>query len=93
MNNFCKWAENNEYTATDKCFDIGNTCSNAISRFNGNNALECGENSTYSNGNGSLMRILPIVFYSYYKNDMNEYELVKNISSLTHSHEISILGC
>ena len=93
MNNFCKWAKNNEYTATDKCFDIGNTCSNAISRFNGNNALECGENSTYSNGNGSLMRILPIVFYSYYKNDMNEYELVKNISSLTHSHEISILGC
>ena len=41
------------------------------------------------------MRILPIAYYSFYKKIPNNdiYELVKNISSLTHRHEISILGC
>ena len=47
------------------------------------------------NGNGSLMRILPIVYYSY-SNKMSEesiYNLVKKVSSITHAHEISIMGC
>lgn len=95
MNNFVKWYKKAEFTATDKCFDIGITCSSALYNFNGNNAIECGLSDVRSNGNGSLMRMLPIAFYCYYKKLITEqiYELVKNISSLTHSHEISILGC
>lgn len=95
MNNFVKWYEKAKFTATDKCFDIGITCSSALYNFNGNNAPECGLSDVRSNGNGSLMRMLPIAFYCYYKKLTNEqiYVLVKNILSLTHSHEISILGC
>lgn len=95
MSNFIKWYKNAEFTATDKCFDIGITCSTALSNFNGNNALECGLSNVNANGNGSLMRMLPIVFYCYYKrlSEYEIYEIVNNISSLTHSHEISILGC
>ena len=47
------------------------------------------------NGNGSLMRILLIVYYSY-SNKMSEesiYNLVKKVLSITHAHEISIMGC
>ena len=29
-------------------------------------ASNCGENNEYSNGNGPLMRILPIAYYIYY---------------------------
>ena len=41
------------------------------------------------------MRILPVALYCYYKDSTKEeiYELTKNISSLTHGHEIAVLGC
>lgn len=95
MENFAQWVKNNKYTATNKCFDVGMTCSSAIYRFDGNNALKCGQGDLYSNGNGSLMRILPLAFYCFYKgnNDNEILKFVKELSSLTHSHEISILGC
>ena len=42
------------------------------------------------------MRILPIANYIYY-NDVTDsqeiYNLVKQVSSITHAHEISVLGC
>ena len=41
------------------------------------------------------MRILPVALYSYYK-ELNENEIIKltnEVSSLTHAHEISKLGC
>lgn len=42
-----------------------------------------------------MMRMLPIAFYCYYhKSDDNDiYEIVKKVSSITHAHEISIMGC
>ena len=41
------------------------------------------------------MRILPVAYYCYHKklNYHEIYKLVKGVSSLTHGHEISILGC
>ena len=95
MNNFKKWMKEAKYTAGDKCFDIGMTCSSAIYQFNGDNALECGQGAISSNGNGSLMRILPIVFWCYYQNlsEVEIIDVISRVSSLTHSHEISKLGC
>ena len=97
MNNFQKWFEEGEFTPDGKMFDIGRTCLTAIQNYSvgGVSALESGLNSISSNGNGSLMRILPIAYYAYYKklNERDIYELVRNISSLTHRHEISILAC
>lgn len=95
MFKFKEWMNNGKYTATDKCFDVGGTCSSAIYRFNGTNACECGLKELNSNGNGSLMRMLPIVYYCYYKkcNDDEIYNYVEKLSSLTHGHAISVLGC
>jgi hypothetical protein len=97
MINFYDWLNDGKYTARGNTFDVGRTCLRAIKSFyNGNTtALESGLCDNNSNGNGSLMRILPIAYYSFYKKIPNNdiYELVKNISSLTHRHEISILGC
>ena len=96
MNKFVDWENKSEYTATGIFFDIGITTSKALSNFKlGLNPLECGETAINANGNGSLMRILPIALYSYYNNlsDDKEVELINNCSSLTHAHEISCLGC
>ena len=97
MNNFLLWLKEGKFTNDNKAFDVGRTTYKAIINYyyNGKNALECGLNNFNDNGNGSLMRILPIAYYCYYKQIKEEdiYSIVKNISSLTHSHNISIMGC
>ncbi len=97
MNNFCDWINDAKFTSRGITFDVGITCLKAIKNFASNRtpALESGLDDIRSNGNGSLMRIQPVAYYCYYRklNNNDIYELVKNISSLTHKHEISILGC
>ena len=96
MKRFADWVNYAKYTATGVFFDIGIVTRNAIERYlKGYDAIRCGESGIRSNGNGSLMRIIPIVLYSYYKDLDEEAEivLINNVSSLTHAHEISRLGC
>ena len=77
-------------------FDIGRTCLKAIKKYcNGTAPLECGSTSMNENGNGSLMRILPVALYAYSKklDDTSIHKLTNEVSSLTHAHEVSRLGC
>lgn len=96
MNRFCMWYSYGYYTATGDLFDIGNTTIKALFNYlKIKDANKCGCSGTRDNGNGSLMRIIPAVLFCY-DNDMNYLEkekLINNVSSLTHSHEISLLGC
>lgn len=96
MTNFYYWLHDAKFTATDKVFDAGRTCIQAIINYTkGLEPLESGLKGEDNNGNGSLMRILPVALYSYYKK-ADEKEIIKltnDISSLTHAHEISRLGC
>ena len=56
---------------------------------------KAGQKSEFSNGNGSLMRIMPIAFYvdALSLGDGDIYRVVSDVSSLTHAHSISIMGC
>lgn len=96
MSKFNNWVKYADYTATNNVFDIGISTRQAIHKYQcGYKALDCGLDGFYDNGNGSLMRLLPIVFYLLNQN-LNfeqEKEIIDNISSLTHAHEISKLGC
>ena len=77
-------------------FDIGRTCLKGIKKYcNGTAPLQCGATSMNENGNGSLMRILPVALYAYSKNldDISIRKLTNEVSSLTHAHEVSRLGC
>lgn len=93
---FYHWLNDAKYTATDEVFDAGRTCIQAIINYTkGKEPLECGLKDEFSNGNGSLMRILPVALYCHTKK-LKENEIIKltnDISSLTHAHEISKLGC
>lgn len=97
MENFCKWYYHNEFTATGIMFDVGNTCANAIENYFdlGRAPLKCGSISVNSNGNGSLMRIHPFVLYAYSKGIVGSdlIDVIRNASSLTHGHIISIDAC
>ena len=51
----------------NKLFDIGNTTNQALSVYERDTSnILCGLDNISSNGNGSLMRILPISLYIYY---------------------------
>lgn len=64
MKNFLKWEFEGEYTPFGEAFDEGVTCSNAIWNFRDTRDYKtCGRCGEYANGNGALMRILPVCLY------------------------------
>ena len=100
MKRFWDWFKHSKYTPDHKTFDIGRTCHAAIYNFHhGVEPLECGLKTERDNGNGSLMRIAPLPLYLFKlfgDNAMEKeesFELIHNISRLTHAHYISLIGC
>lgn len=100
MAKFSKWIYYGEYTPYGEVFDVGISTGKALSRFSGGTApLKCGGVTEHDNGNGSLMRILPILFYlqANYGKEITEYEeamkTIHNVSALTHAHKRSKIAC
>lgn len=88
MGNFVKWLYHNEFTPYGEVFDVGGTTRRAIENYRFlPNVQGCGERTEQSNGNGSLMRILPVAFIKF------DFNNVVNISALTHAHGISTEAC
>ena len=88
MKNFVRWVNDGEFTPYGEMFDIGRATRNAIQRYvAGIPAEQCGGTAEWDNGNGSLMRILPLAFTDC------DYETVNAVSSLTPAHEISKAAC
>jgi ADP-ribosylglycohydrolase len=91
---FVGWYQKNYWTPHGKVFDIGIATAQAIQNvIHGVSPLLSGGNDEYSNGNGSLMRIMPIVFYIDNQLIAKRFEIVANVSSITHRHIRSILAC
>lgn len=89
MKRFLNWKLHAEYTPNNFTFDIGNSTSVALTKYENNNSnVFCGENNINSNGNGSLMRILPVSLCT-----KEDYDIIKNVSSLTHAHILSVMSC
>lgn len=98
MKRFKDWLfYNKEYTPHGEVFDVGGVCRKAIKNYTiGFEVLECGMDGEGSNGNGSLMRILPVVLFVLKDGnilDENTLEIIHNVSRLTHAHPISLTGC
>jgi len=100
MQKFCAWAYKGEYTPYGKMFGIGQGTMQAIFRFSkGAAPLDCGGREEKGNGNGSLMRIMPITFFlrrTYGNGFMDNEEAMKivhNLSALTHSHKRTLIAC
>jgi ADP-ribosylglycohydrolase len=88
MLNFAAWLFGAKFTPHRFVFDVGRTTRKAIHNFiYGYKIEKCGGTSENDNGNGSLMRILPLAFLNCSLGD------VANVSSLTHGHSISIHAC
>lgn len=100
MARFCDWFENGAYTAGGERFDVGVTCARAIRRYRkGCTPALCGSNKINENGNGSLMRILPMAFvlHETYGTHITGYakamEDIHKVSALTHRHPLAQSAC
>jgi ADP-ribosyl-[dinitrogen reductase] hydrolase len=92
---FVRWAQQGYWGAHNEVFDIGHTTRRALQRVaTGTSPLISGGFEEFENGNGSLMRMMPVAFFLIKENDIHlRYQLVKEISGITHQHFRSVLGC
>ena len=98
MENFRVWMDEAAFTPTGTVFDMGRTCGLAITNFKrGFAPVECGGTGETDNGNGSLMRIAPLVPYLYarYGKELPEeaLKIVHDVSAMTHAHPRSQMAC
>jgi ADP-ribosyl-[dinitrogen reductase] hydrolase len=91
---FVNWQDEGYWTAHGQVFDIGIATAEALQRVRrGVAPLQAGGEEEYSNGNGSLMRILPLVFTIKDWSTAERFRAVREVSSITHAHIRSIMAC
>lgn len=90
--NFCRWYADAFWTPHGTVFDIGNATQAAIAKLQqGVTPLQAGGTHETSNGNGSLMRILPMAFLP---DDLPTLiERTHQVSCITHAHPRSQMAC
>ncbi len=62
---YCRWWKDGVFSVNGKCFDIGNTVQEALSRYLMTKDPCSGSKDPMSAGNGSLMRLAPVPIFFY----------------------------
>ena len=63
MRRYLQWRDEGYMSSNGRCFDIGNTVSAALSRFEQTGKPFAGSDDPRSAGNGSLMRLAPVALF------------------------------
>ena len=63
LERYVRWWRDGYMSCNGRCFDIGNTVSGALARFERTREPYPGDSSPMSAGNGSIMRLAPVVLY------------------------------
>lgn len=92
--NFVDWKEKGYWTPHGIVFDIGIATTKAINKLKHRVRPDlAGYTHQESYGNGSLMRILPLLFYIKDKPLNERFGLTKLVSSITHAQMQCVIGC
>ena len=83
MERYCRWNEEGYLSSTGACFDIGTTVSSALNAFCRTGEPMSGSSDPQSAGNGSLMRLAPVVVY-HYPDDETAVQFARESSRTTH---------
>jgi ADP-ribosylglycohydrolase len=90
----CRWYYQNLWTPHGSVFDIGITTREALGRLKADSDLIlAGGTDEYSNGNGSLMRILPLAFYQPDASLPERFQRIWEVSAITHGHIRAAVAC
>lgn len=91
---FLAWQDRGHWTPYGKVFDIGNATSAALARIRqGVLPEEAGGIGEFDNGNGSLMRILPVALRYAGAPSEEMLGMAHRVSALTHRHPRSQMAC
>jgi ADP-ribosylglycohydrolase len=91
---FVDWLQRGKWTPHGKVFDIGLSTSAAIKRLaSGTPAEQAGATDPDSNGNGSLMRMLPVALYFATHPPRQILDAAHRASVITHGHARALMAC
>lgn len=110
MSKYVQWYKTGYMSSTGICFDIGMATVRSLEQFLDQVAQElsrtyppkplnpyCGSTHDGSSGNGSIMRLAPVVMwaYGYVENEdfLNYHDFVRHSSKTTHSSDKCINAC
>lgn len=92
MGRFIAWRETGRYSCTGSCFDIGATVATALNRWKRTGDPIAGSTHADSAGNGSLMRLAPVVIR--YFDDPGALDRAAQLQSrTTHGAPEAIAAC
>jgi ADP-ribosylglycohydrolase len=93
-NSFWRWYKAGYWTPRGELFDIGTTTHAAIMRLKqGILPQDAGGKIENTNGNGSLMRILPMAYCHQILTFDELISRVHDVSGITHAHPRSLMAC
>lgn len=91
---FVEWYRDGYMTPFGESFNTGGTTSIAMKRLiHGVAPFKAGPTDADSNGNGSLMRILPATLFFAHESDYTMIQRICEVSKITHGHPRSQLAC
>lgn len=89
-----QWHDEGLWTPHGEMFDIGIATRQAIGRLRaGVDPMEAGGRDELSNGNGSLMRIGPLLYHIMDMDVEERWQFTREVSSITHGHLRSWIAC
>jgi ADP-ribosylglycohydrolase len=92
MQHYLRWYREGYLSSTGRCFDIGNTISAALRRFERTGEPYSGSADPYSAGNGSIMRLAPVPLY-YAPCPREAIEKSGDSSRTTHGATAAVDAC
>lgn len=92
MRRYCDWRQSGYMSSNGRCFDIGVTVSEALCVYVDTHSAFAGSSNPFSAGNGSLMRLAPVVMF-YSPNNDNSIHYAGESSRTTHAAKECIDAC
>jgi ADP-ribosyl-[dinitrogen reductase] hydrolase len=92
MRRYVRWQQQGYWSSTGTCFDVGDTVSRALRRFKETGEPFAGSTDQYSAGNGSLMRLAPVLL-RYAQNPPAAVHYAAESSRTTHAVAEAVDAC
>ncbi|OYU16446.1 MAG: hypothetical protein CFE37_00115 [Alphaproteobacteria bacterium PA4] len=92
MRRFVQWWRDGVYSCTGKCFDIGVTTRNALSRWQATGDPFAGSTAPNTAGNGSLMRLSPVAI-RFFRDRPKLRDVAARQSRTTHAAPEAVDAC
>jgi ADP-ribosyl-[dinitrogen reductase] hydrolase len=92
MRSYWDWDQHGYLSSNGRCFDIGNTVRQALQRYHQTGNPNSGSTDPYAAGNGSIMRLAPVVL-AYYPDPQHIWRYAAESSRTTHAAAECLDAC